>query len=70
VDWLVESQRPLDKTLATLTDERLDELVLTNWGERWPISRIFTALINEQTHHGAEISLLRDLYRNRSSLSG
>jgi len=26
------------------------------------------ALINEQVHHSAEISLLRDLYRNRGSL--
>lgn len=25
-------------------------------------------LINEQVHHGAEIALLRDLYRNRGTL--
>ena len=31
-------------------------------------SQIFTTLITEQTHHGAEISLLRDLYRNRDTL--
>ncbi len=44
-------------------------MVRTNWGDRWPVSRIFTCLINEQIHHGAEISLLRDLCRNRASLA-
>jgi hypothetical protein len=39
-----------------------------NWGEEWPTSRLFETLISEQVHHGAEISLLRDLYRNRATL--
>jgi hypothetical protein len=33
------------------------------------VHRILAGLINEQVHHGAEISLLRDLYRYRSSLT-
>lgn len=70
VQWLLDSQRPLAQSLSAITDDhRLDELVQTNWGDRWPVSRIFTTLINEQVHHGAEISLLRDLYRNRHALS-
>ena len=69
VRWLRDSQAPLTLALGEVSgDDRLDDLVLTNWGERWPISRIFETLINEQVHHGAEIALLRDLYRNRTSL--
>ena len=69
VDWLTASQPPLTEALATLTDEALDDPRLTNWGERIPTSRVFTILINEQVHHGAEISLLRDLHRNRETLA-
>ena len=68
--WLEASQQPLLEVISTIeTDERLDEEVLTNWGDRWPTNRIFRCLINEQVHHGAEISLLRDLYRNRQALT-
>jgi hypothetical protein len=31
--------------------------------------RVFATVINEQVHHGAEISMLRDLYRCRDSLA-
>jgi uncharacterized damage-inducible protein DinB len=68
VAWLAAGQQPLLDILQSLTDEELDRLRLTNWGEEWPTSRIFKTLINEQVHHGAEISLLRDLYRNRATL--
>jgi hypothetical protein len=65
VPWLRASQGPVREALARLSDADLDSPRLTNWGETWPCHRIFTTLITEQTHHGAEISLLRDLYRNR-----
>ena len=68
--WLNASQVPLTEALESTTDKGLDELRLTNWGERVPTSRIFTILIDEQVHHGAEVSLLRDLYRNRETLVG
>ena len=32
-------------------------------GERWPTGQILAVLLDEQVHHGAEIALLRDLYR-------
>lgn len=70
VDWLNASQPPLTEALATVTDEGLDDLRLTNWRERISTSRVFTILINEQVHHGAEISVLRDLHRNRETLTG
>jgi DinB superfamily len=68
-DWLFASHEPLMNELGAFTDADLDRLVPTNWGEVWPVHRIFATLINEQVHHGAEISLLRDLYRCRESLA-
>ena len=68
MDWLAGSQPPLTDALATLTDSGLDDLRPTNWGELIPTWRVFTTLIDEQVHHGAEISLLRDLYRHRDTL--
>ena len=66
--WLRASQEPLIAALAALSDSDLDTPRKTNWGEWWPCHKIFTTLIHEQVHHGAEISLLRDLYRNRGTL--
>lgn len=68
--WLIDSQRPLNQVLGQIGDADLDQDRPTNWGESWPTTRILSTLIKEQTHHGAEISLLRDLYRNRSTLAG
>jgi hypothetical protein len=34
-------------------------------GEIWPTWHIVSTLVDEQIHHGAEISLLRDLYPHR-----
>jgi hypothetical protein len=65
---LTASQRPVTDTLAAMTDGQLDQRVATQFGDPWPAKKIFTTLLNEQVHHGAEISLLRDLYRNRSTL--
>ena len=67
-EWLKASQEPLNAVLAALADSELETPRKTNWGEWWPCHRIFTTLIREQVHHGAEISLLRDLYRNRETL--
>jgi DinB family protein len=68
-DWLFASHEPLMDELGALTDADLNRLVPTNWGELWPVHQIFATLISEQVHHGAEISLLRDLYRCRDSLA-
>ncbi|HZB67369.1 MAG TPA: hypothetical protein VE503_08105, partial [Ornithinibacter sp.] len=62
VDWLAASQPPLTDALATVTDPGLDDLRPTNRGELIPTWRVFSTLIDEQVHHGAEIGLLRDLY--------
>lgn len=68
VEWLAASQQPLLQELRGLDDQALDVKRPTNWGEEWPTRELFKVLIREQVHHGAEISLLRDLYRNRQTL--
>ena len=65
VAYLAESQRSVTATLAGIDDARLDELRPTPWGERWPAGQIVVVLLDEQVHHGAEIGVLRDLYRTR-----
>jgi hypothetical protein len=67
-EYLVESQRPVTATLAALDDGRLDEMRPTHFGVQWPAHKVFAVLIDEQVHHGAEVALLRDLYRNRAAL--
>ena len=53
----------LTQDLASLRDGDLERPVLTNWGEEWPAWRIFWTMIDHDVHHGAEIGVLRDLYR-------
>jgi hypothetical protein len=53
----------LSEDLGALTDEDLDRMVLTNWGEQWPAWKIFWTMTHHDTHHGAEIGVLRDLHR-------
>jgi DinB superfamily len=68
VAWLGASQRAVRDAVTGITDADLDRPCRTNWGEVWPLHRIVGTLTTEQRHHGAEISLLRDLYRNRDTL--
>jgi hypothetical protein len=65
IEYLVESQRQITDTLDELDDDALDDNRPTHFGVTWPASRVLSVLIDEQVHHGAEIALLRDLYRNR-----
>ncbi len=65
IGYLAESQRPVTAILRVLDDERLDERRSTPWGERWTAGRVLAVLVDEQVHHGAEIALLRDLYRTQ-----
>jgi hypothetical protein len=49
--------------LASLNEDDLERRVLTNWGEECPAWRIVTTMTDHDRHHGAEIDVLRDLYR-------
>lgn len=68
IEYLAESQRGIRRTLEELDDEALDEMRPTHFGVEWPAVRVLRVLVDEQVHHGAEIGLLRDLYRYRDAL--
>ena len=63
VAMLQQGHASLRQALDGLGDAELEEMRLTNWGERWPAWRIFWTMIFHDLHHGAEIGCLRDLYR-------
>jgi DinB superfamily len=63
IEFLLDSQRPITASLDNLDDDLLDEERPTHFGVTWPARRVLTVLIDEQVHHGAEIGVLRDLYR-------
>ncbi len=63
---LERGQRLLVDDLHGMTDAALDAPRLTNWGEEWPAWRIFWTMIDHDLHHGGEIGVLRDLYRERN----
>jgi DinB superfamily len=65
IAYLAVSQLPVTTTLGELVDEQLEERRSTPWGERWSAGRVLAVLLDEQVHHGAEIALLRDLYRSQ-----
>jgi hypothetical protein len=60
---LEKGQALLKESLLQLQDADLDQMVLTNWGEQWPIQRIYWVIILHDLHHGGEIGCVRDLYR-------
>ncbi len=65
ISYLIESQAPITATIDALDGAALDEPRPTHLGVELPASRIIAVLLDEQIHHGAEIGLLRDLYRCR-----
>jgi hypothetical protein len=65
IEYLRDSQVLISSTLAELDDAELDVLHPTHFGNEWPAGRVLAVLINEQVHHGAEVAVMRDLYRYR-----
>jgi len=63
---LEHGQQLLVSALAGLTDADLDAPRMTNWGEEWPTWRVLWTMIHHDLHHGGEIGVLRDLYRERN----
>jgi hypothetical protein len=62
--WL-DSREPVTGWLETAHDDDLREPRPSHLGEPRPVGGVVLILIDEQVHHGAEIALLRDLYRLR-----
>lgn len=58
-----DSRAPVTAWLDRASDADLDEPRPSHLGAPKPAGEVVGILLDEQTHHGAEITLLRDLYR-------
>jgi hypothetical protein len=61
------SRQPVTAWLKTATDDDLLEPRPSHLGEDKTAGEVVRILLDEQTHHGAEIALLRDLYLRRET---
>ena len=68
VEWLEQAHNRFIDAVALLAPKAFDELRPTHWGGRLPLSSIIGVIELEHIHHGAEISLLRDLHRGRAQI--
>jgi hypothetical protein len=53
---------PITTWLASATDDDLTALRPSHLGQDHTAGEVARILLDERTHHGAEIALLRDLY--------
>ena len=60
-----ESRMPISRWLGSATDADLAEPRPSHLGDPRTAGEVVRILLDEQTHHGAEIALLRDLYLRR-----
>jgi hypothetical protein len=65
VRYWTDSRRPIEDWMRTAAPPDLDEVRPNPVGDPLPAGRTLNILLEEQIHHGAEIALLRDLYRSR-----
>jgi len=68
VAWLERAQDGFVAAVAELPPEGFDELRPAHWGEHVRLSTLVGLIEFEHTHHGAEISLLRDLRRGAAQI--
>jgi len=70
ITYLEQAQTRLVDSLQNLSDEKLEELVSTNWGDIWPIKQIITTMIHHDAYHFGQICTIRNLYKiiNRNGL--
>jgi hypothetical protein len=59
--WMDEGHRLLAGSIACLDERAIDELRLTNWGERWPTRRIIRVMIEHDLYHAGEVNHLRSI---------
>jgi hypothetical protein len=61
-----DSRKPIGSWLAQATDAHLQQMRPSHLGPPRSAGDVIMTLVDEQTHHGAEIALLRDLYTRRA----
>src|SRR6266545_3143744 len=59
-----DSREPISAWLAGATDEDLRQMRPSHQGKPRTAGDMMMILVDEQIHHGAEIALLRDLFRS------
>ena len=60
-----DSRQPIEEWMETAAPLDLSNIQPNPVGDPLPAGRTLSILLEEQIHHGAEIALLRDLYRHR-----
>lgn len=70
LDLWQASRKPVTTWLQTATDQDLLEPRPSHLGADKTAGEVARILLDEQTHHGAEIALLRDLYLRREDITG
>ena len=63
VRYWADSRQPIEESVETAGPVDLNEVRPNPVGDPLPAGRTLSILLEEQIHHGAEIALLRDLYR-------
>ncbi len=62
-EFLEKSQVKLMESLQTISDDQLEELVPTNWGEHIPTKQVIAIMIHHDAYHFGQICTIRNLYR-------
>lgn len=62
-EYWQDSREPISSWLDAATDDGLQEMRPSHQGKPRSAGDVMMILIDEQVHHGAEIALMRDLYR-------
>jgi uncharacterized damage-inducible protein DinB len=57
--YLTESQEYWLSSWQGLSDEQLEDLVATNWGDQWPLWKVFQTMIAHDHYHAGQIALIR-----------
>ena len=65
VRYWADSRQPIEEWMETAAPLDLSDVRPNPVGDPLPAGRTLSILLEEQIHHGAEIALLRDLYRHR-----
>jgi hypothetical protein len=74
VDTRRTGWRALDEALRAATDEQLERSTrFWGYGDSGPKgtgAQVVASILNEVSHHGAQIGMIRDLYRLRPAGTG
>jgi hypothetical protein len=64
IDDLKQSQNGLMASIQNQTDEQLEKLVPTNWGDLWSMKKIIFTMIQHDAYHFGQLCTIRSLYKN------